>query len=218
MSLLNRSYLVWWPIVEVLEEYDPTVRDILSRRQVKCFPDRSVCLSEAGQIQSFWDRLHLYCQGGLMLRENTLYRALGCFPYRSFQLLTTWDYFDRIGGEQDFLVIPTDFMPAIAPNELRPEELRCIVQFCHRPSKQIVHKLDDACQHWSVSTRDGSSFEGPGEFRAGSVRASGRARCSFTVDVSQSGQDSVNWLILSLLNFGATVSPISEILLGRLET
>lgn len=205
------SLIVWWPIAEVIGTSDPCFVEALKSTGSIRFPDGSVCVESVDGIDCALRIIEEYGQSGLEMRQNTMFRSLACFPKREYQLLTTWEYFDRIGGEEDFHVAPIHLCHIIYPNELTPEHVPVYVKFWRRPSRDTVTALHHSLLEWRESVGEKGIFaQQPARLIADSFVSSGKT-CSFAIDVRDSSQHAVNWLILTSLNFGAQVWPISEI-------
>lgn len=205
------SPIIWWPIVEVIEASEPLFADALKSTGSIRFPDGSVCVESVDGIVTALQIIEKHRQSGLEMRENTMFRSLGCFPKREYQLITTWEYFDRIGGEEDFHVAPIAWCDIVYPNELTPEHISVYMKFWRRPSSDTVTGLRHSLLEWHESVGEKGIFaQQPARLVADSFASSGKT-CSFTIDVAGSSQQTVNWLILTSLNFGSRVWPISEI-------
>ena len=212
------SLIVWWPIVQAVEGYGPEFGRIVARNSVLQFPDGSVCLSTHEDLMDAWSVLQPHREDGRMrVRQNTMFRSLKCFTQRSYQLLTTAEYFERIGDENDFLVTPTHFGDTIEAGECTPEHLWVRVRFWKTPLASLQPAFIAALEAWEKSVAaDRVMGSSSAHVDLASVRFLKRW-ASFRIDVSHATQDVLNWLILSILNFGSTRQPVSEIRFGENE-
>jgi hypothetical protein len=205
------SGIVWWPVLQPLLEVDATLDQLVHRPSVGQFPDGSASFSLTVDILDCWQLLKGYRNSGFQVRQNTMWRSLRSFPYREYQIVTTWKYFDQIGGEEDLLVTPVPWNDDVFAHEFNIEEFPVQVNFWKRTAKPIMEKLREALDYWADSVKYRGIFsDGPACWHPESWHIKGK-RCEFTIDIARSGQDTLNWLILCILNFGAAQSPISEI-------
>jgi len=212
------SIIIWWPIVQAVEGYGPEFGRIVARSSVLRFADGSVCLSTHDDMMDAWNVLQPHREDGrLRVRQNTVFRSLKCFTQRSYQLLTTAEYFERIGDENDFLVTPTDCGDTIEAGEYTPEHLWVRVRFWKTPLASVQPAFIAALEAWEKSV---VVDRVPGGLSTHVGLASVRFLkrwVIFRIDASHATQDVLNWLILSILNFGATQQPVSEIRFGENE-
>jgi hypothetical protein len=204
------SLIVWRQVIEALLEIDPSVREIARRNSVRNFPDGSVMFETSRDILEFWAALEPHRRSSVMVRQNAIVRALACFPARQYQFLTTWKYFDGLGGEEDFLVTPTPWTDDTFEHEHRPDNLMVQAVLKRRPSAADTNAFQETLQTWQESVRNQGIFgEGPASLLE-TKRVKGK-RIDFRIDASQSGQSTLNWLTICMLNFGAAHVPVCEV-------
>lgn len=133
-------------------------------------------------------------------------RALACFPKGGYSLWYTSDYSERTEDEIGLSVFPIALPGAVvASDELDPSKLLVTVNFRGRVTAATRQGFVAALAAWAAMVAEGGiSGEGPARVRPLGVRFRGRW-AQFEIDASASGQNTVNWLTLCLLNFGYAV-------------
>jgi hypothetical protein len=226
------SLLVWWPLVELFESYDDDLKALFRGPLSLRFPDGSVCLETTAEIHGYFLKLKDYgpqevklgeistlpelppmsvtrCLGsGLKIRDFR-FRSLACFKRRGYLFVTPWSYFNRIGGEEGFSVWPGESTP-VFPEEQHPGNLKVRVHFWRAPSKGALCRFQSDLETWSASVKTRGMF-GDGPARLLNAPEYSKKWFAFYVDLSQSGQHTVNWLTLTLLNCGNKYGPITQV-------
>ena len=206
------SLILWWPVYELIEEYEPKLRGLRDQPGVHFYPDGTACIDNPSCTQNAWNIISSFRQSGLELYSNTLYRSLIGFPLWRYQLLTTWEYFNSLGGEEGLLVFPTPYNIEL-PAERCAGGLPVCVRFRRSATKNVKEDFEIALQKWDESVKImGMAGEGPARIVSLCVW-SGRV-AAFKIDVKTSGQKTLNWLTLTILNFAARTLPATEIRYG----
>jgi hypothetical protein len=91
------------------------------------------------------------------------------------------------------------------------EELVITVVFRRTPSRNVLNALGHALRDWHNSMAlKGLLEEGPARIISPELTCYGK-RAQFTIDASQTGQNTLNWLVIRLFNFGYEVAPIAGV-------
>lgn len=128
------------------------------------------------------------------------WRHIATFAARRYTLAYGCDYQQQL-GEQRLLFYPG---PYNVPTELegRLHQLQTVVVFRRKPARQAMSAFASALRQWHNSVRQ-AGMAGDGPIRSISQHVEWRGRAAlFAIDASASGQDTLNWLIVSLVHFG----------------
>jgi hypothetical protein len=198
------SLLVWAPVAAAARQHDAGLGALFDRPTARRHADGTVQLDTTADIAEFWALLRPHRPDGLRVRENTRFRSLRCFPSppREYQLVITADYFDRLGGEDDFLVVPTGLTP-VGADEADPADLGVRVRFVRPPTMSDRAAVGAALRGTPSSAA---------HVRPDTVRFAGRW---LTFRATAATQGDVNALTLALLNAAAATVPASEIRYGE---
>jgi hypothetical protein len=209
------SFLIWWPIIEVVEGYDDRFCEIIRRNSVRRYPDGTICLDTTKDFLDAENILRKLRESGFYIYQNTGFRSLKPFGDREYTLWTTGQYFERLGSEQGLIIAPVS--ATIEPGEKSIYRLNVQVKWWKRsPAENVRKRFSEALDNWADSiSKQGIFGEGAAKLHAGSLSFK-KSWASFFIDVSNSGQHTVNWLTLSILNCAATsTQPVSWICYGR---
>jgi len=136
------------------------------------------------------------------------FRSLSPFRDKICVLWYTGAYREKL-GELDLSVV----FPSIASCPTTDYDLQnflVTIGMSKKPSEEDSQKLTKLLAGWfeSVSTQ---GLFGEGCIKSASREIVFRGRLAqFRVDASNSGQDTLNWLLLSVLNFGYSNIPVQE--------
>jgi hypothetical protein len=211
MMLVNEDLdhlIVWWPIVQAMDGVDPRWEALREKPGVQTFPDGSLQANRA--VWAAVDTiLTEYRRAGLGMETNTCWRSLACWRRSVFRLSITEAYFDSIGGEMGLLVNPAWLTPP-QDSELLPQELPVRVRFWQRITTEQRLHFSATIVAWKRSVEAVGVFaEGPARLLS-DIRF-GAKSAEFVLDMSLSGQSTLNWLTLSILNFGAKHAPVTVV-------
>jgi hypothetical protein len=214
------STLIWAEALKNIERSASDLREFLLRPNVQRMPDGSVYITGRHDVLLMHELLLPHRQSdAVRLRENTQFRPLRCFGLpltEYYALMTTNEYFQQIGGEEDFLISPT-VVGNPMPGEEHPERLFVRVRFWGGLEKAARPRFFQAMVAWadSIGTQgifgEGSAYLFPESFLFN------RRWASFEIDISGSGQHTINWLTLSILNFAAQGDYVSMVSYGDSE-
>jgi len=136
------------------------------------------------------------------------YGSLDPFPSKVCYLWYTAAYRESL-GDFDFSIL----FPAICSrptSDYQLENLQISVGFSRRPSVQVRRRFAAYLGEWFGSVSERGVFgEGPVMPVSWEVEFRGRW-AQFWIDASKSGQDTLNWLLIWVLNFGYTVSRVAD--------
>ena len=209
------SIILTAPLVSQIAASVPSFLGLLEKSDISTpprrFPDGSVELSLAG-FQSLWPAIKQASDEGIDARNSLPLRSLAGWPLRHYRLMLDGATADEI-GEARLLVQPSSNDPE-GPAERRRDRLPVFCNFRRRVNRNAMISFAAAILRWAEMTGEFGIFgEGPARLAATEVLFEG-SRAWFAVDVSRTGQATVNWLTLSLLEFGRDVIPITEITYG----
>lgn len=172
------------------------------------YPDGSLQIEGGGAVQYFFaTRL----RGGDMtgVEFNTLFRSLAPFSMRQFRLWYEASYRKKL-GRQDFLISPGVSFPE-SPGEHELRELLVTVAFVRKPAPNVMRGFAEVVSQWSHSVASSGMFgEGPVTIPTPELAFQG-SRAQFTIDASRSGQNTLNWLTLTVHNFGRLVATVAGV-------
>ena len=177
------------------------------------YPDGTLLIEGGNSADRVWD---LILRNGLLdcgIWQPHGFRGIEPFSRNIYRLYYTTDYRERL-GELDFGVI----FPAICSHPTKDYELDNLlitVGFNRKPSEDVRHRFAISLGEWFRLVRQQGMFgEGPIEKVSNEVEFRGRV-AQFRVNASRSGQDTLNWLLLSVLNFGYAVSQVSNLIFNQ---
>ena len=102
-------------------------------------------------------------------------------------------------------------MRAPTPGEFELADLSVAVVFRGRVGKGVRRAFVDAVAAWGrAAVERGAFHDGPIRLASPGVTFVG-TRAQFRIDASRSGQDTLNWLSLVMLDFGYEAHPISSV-------
>lgn len=128
----------------------------------------------------------------------------------------TQDYRDRLGDEDVHLRSPNE---ATSPRPVMYSlsNLGISVVFKCKASARTRHRFADSIAEWGAQVvRKGMFDEGPIQLVSPRIDFRGRL-AQFRIDVSQTGQHTLNWLVLSILNFAYVVTPVTHVIFDHDE-
>jgi hypothetical protein len=182
---------------------------------IRSFPDGGLLVrgdrESATHVNRLWRMIadaqlfHTY------IDNNASVSAVAGTEPRVYGLLYLRSYREKLGGKGVFSVCPGGFafLPPLDMGVLR--DLPVSVRFHTRITKQSAGEFAAVVTKWASAVSECGVFdEGPAFVSLSGVELQGQ-RASFRIDVSRSGQNTVNWLTLLLLEFGFEHYPISVV-------
>jgi len=144
-----------------------------------------------------------------LVSYNGYWRNLAPFPKRSYCMWYTREYEKRLGRGSSH-VIPGG-NNAESPGEYHLSDLLVTVPFRRKPGPAVRTQFAGFLSAWFASVAQrGVLGEGPVAPASSTVDYWSRV-AQFSIDLSRSGQCSVNWLTLSLLRFGHDVATVAGV-------
>jgi hypothetical protein len=145
----------------------------------------------------------------LEVNLNSYFRSLATFPTKLYELWYTADYAKKL-GDSGFRVVTKPGAPRREDYDL--ERLRVTVALRRKPRPKVLERLAEWLTAWFRGVCQRGMFEeGPADGISAEMEIWSSRVAQFTIDVHRSGQSTLNWLSLSLLNFGYQVTPITDV-------
>jgi hypothetical protein len=208
--------------VERIERLSPGFRQFLSRflvpgGPVRRFPNGAIEIHQVGVGGPEEHPLLPYAAAGCEMEGRGTFRTLGPFmPKRFYCIQYPLDYQERLKSEASFRAGLGARTPPV-PGEFDLAELRVAVCFRTRVGKDVRHSFVDFITAWGRAAAEHGAFDdGPARLVSPGVTFLG-TRAQFRIDVSRSGQDTLNWLSLAILDFGSDFQPVTEVTFGYSE-
>jgi hypothetical protein len=198
-------------VVRLLETVVASFHDTLSQIQDQTgpllwFPDGSLQAGASDVVRPYWARC-LPREVGDLVSSYTFFSSLPSFPRRTHSMLVSAKYQRRLMGFT-FGVMPIKWERDSSPASLDLSNLTVTAAFV-RPLRQTqAASLRDTLVDWSRCLGGrGILRDGPVRLISAGINVHDR-RAQFVVDANLGGQDTLNWLVLTLLSFGIKVFPI----------
>jgi hypothetical protein len=212
--LLSRS------AVEQILQSGPEFREFLDRfvapgGPVRRFPNGAVEIDDARVGDEELARAFRSCAAsGCRIEGAYVFQTLGSFaPKRYFYVQYPVAYQEKLKTEDSFQVGQGRVRPP-APGEFELDHLEVTVGFRTRVSKAIRQEFVDTIAAWGAAAAGQGAFDdGPISFASPGVEFSG-TRARFFLDARLSGQDTLNWLALVILDFGEDVHTTTGVYFG----
>jgi len=151
----------------------------------------------------------------LMSRLNGagICRSLVGFPPFTYCYLYTVEYQEALGEDGFKYGISKYVNPC--QSEFQLNQLMITIGSKGSMALRKKRSLIAIVSEWAASVSEAGMFsEGPAHLVDAEARFRGRL-CQFRVDVSRSGQHTLNWLTLSVLRFGYEVHPMDGVAFGE---
>ena len=197
--------------------------DILSRlaeieasaTRRECFPDGTRLIEGRGTFDQIWQ----------MMLRNRLVGEGGVWHPRSFGSLErlvkicvlwyTTEYRESLGELNLGIIFPN--VGSNPTSACDRKNLLVTVGFCRKPSEEVSQSFIRCLGEFFRSvSRQGMFGEGPVRPRSSEVEFRGRV-AQFRIDASNSGQDTLNWLLLCVINFGYSTSQVIDFVVDHEE-
>jgi hypothetical protein len=125
-----------------------------------------------------------------------------------YRLYYTYDYSESV-GDLGFVVVSPGMWKS-EPADYRLENLAISVGFYKKPSDEVKRHFIASIGSWFQSVLTQGLFgEGPIKSISDELEFCGRL-VQFRIDASQSGQDTLNWLLIHTLNSAYAFTPITD--------
>lgn len=219
----NRTSQIYWsPALKEIIRYSDEFGRLAARDSVLRFPDGSVCVSAPSDVMDAFNLIHSsqLKPGGVDADGNVRgripltgsgWRSLRPFLLRKYCLWLPYEYLDRIGGEVGLLVVPTDMQGGQLLGENNLLNVSVNVRFWRMLPASERTGFEAALAAWEESLCQDHAL-GPVEARLQPGTLSfAKREASFRIDARGGNQDVLNWLVLSILNFGAEKHPVNEV-------
>jgi hypothetical protein len=180
------------------------------------YPDGSVFFDGSYEIcsQRLWD---LIIKLGVMsfgVWQPKGFGGLQEFGGRVCGLYYTQDYRESLGENDMQIRTPNEAVLETKPAYCL-KDLGISVVFKRKPSQEIRQRFAQSICEWGKQIRDnGVCGEGPVKIISPSIEFRGRL-AQFRIDVSRSGQHSLNWLLIWILNFGYSTSAVADMIIDH---
>jgi hypothetical protein len=158
--------------------------------------------------------LRSFASADCRLEGAAVFRTLGgLLPKRFYSIQYPADYQEKLRSEISFIGGQGRMSPA-TEGEFDLRNLSIAVIFRGRVGKDVRRAFSDAVAVWGKSAAEHGAFEdGPVTLASLGVTFSG-SRARFHIDAGRSGQDTINWLTLAILDFGYEVHPVTFVKFG----
>lgn len=172
------------------------------------YPDGSIFIEGENSAERLWQLIIAKSLLAKGLCQPNGFSSLKPFPNTAYRLYYTYDYSESLG---DFgFVIAFPGMWKSEPANYQLDNLLISVGFYKTPSNSVKHRFVTSLKDWFRSVSDQGLF-GEGPIRPASDQLEFRGRLvQFRVDARQSGQNTLNWLLIHALNFGYSFIPITD--------
>ena len=181
---------------------------------VRRFPNGAVEIDEGTVGDELSKALRSCATPGREIEGAYVFKTLGPFtPKRYYCIQYPVAYQEKLRSEASFAVGQGRVRPP-APGEFNLKRLEVTVGFRARVGKAIRRLFVDTIFAWGGAAVERGAFEdGPVYLASPSVEFSG-TRARFLIDASLSGQDTINWLSLAILDFGEDVHTVTGVYFG----
>lgn len=205
------TQIFWLPTELGSSVYEAGLREQLLGFAPDCldlFPDGSMQWNDEQ-----WEvdvRRFLYSIGIMdKATEDTPFRALSGFGQHLYFLLYPLKYQKRVGT----LSFGPGLRPAqpVVDSENHLEDIGITVTFRKKPPRDIKLQFEIAVNDWfRMAELQGAIGEGPVIRRSEVAFDEKQAR--FRLDITRSGQATLNWLTLAMLTFGVSKFVVTEVI------
>ena len=212
-TLLSRS------AVEQHLQSSPEFREFLDRflapdGPVRRFPNGAVEIDNCGVGDALGEAFRSRVAPGCEIVGMYVFQTIGPFASkRYYHIQYLESYQKKLRTEYSFAVGQGTVRPP-APGEFELDRLEVTVGFRTRVGKAVRCSFVDAVSAWAAAvTKRGAFDDGPISLALPGVEFSG-TRARFLIDARLSGQDTLNWLALAILDFGEDVHTVTGVFFG----
>jgi hypothetical protein len=172
------------------------------------YPDGTLFIEGGDSADRLWDMIVRNGLLGCGVCQPNGYGSLEPFPKKVCRIYYTKDYSEELGDLGFVIAFPS--MWKCETKDYRLEDLMISVGFYRIPSDDVKSRFMVCLSDWFQSVSQQGLFgEGPINQVSKELEFRGRL-AQFRIDVSRSGQDTLNWLLLTVLNFGYAVSAVTD--------
>jgi hypothetical protein len=214
VQLLSRS------AVEQLLQGGPEFQEFLDRYlvpggPVRRFPNGAIEIDRGKVDNDEWATAFSSCASpGRGIEGASVYRTLGPFTTKRFYgIQYPESYQKKLRTEVGFCVGQGPVRPP-SPGEFDLARLEVTVGFRTRVGKGVRNAFVDAVATWERGAARRGAFEDGPVTLVSPGSEFGGVRARFHLDARRSGQDTLNWLALAILDFGEEVHPVTNIFFG----
>ena len=214
------SYLMTRDAVEFMAGRSPEfgqfyIPDRCARGWIRSYPNGALQTEGAQSADELLRILTLAQVLGRDLIAHSQFRSLSPFPRHLYQLVHSGLYDQRV-GETGVVIVPTSHAREL-PGERCLDDLFVAVEFRRRQNKKTMNRFIEVVRSWASSVSQNGIFsEGPA-FLATQVVVFQGLQARFRINLGLSGQDTLNWLSLLIIDYGLEVNPINTIVYGLEE-
>jgi hypothetical protein len=216
----NRFKLLSRSAVEQLLQSGPEFREFLDRflapgGPVRRFSSGAIEIDQASVGGDELAKAFRSCaEWGSGIEGRYVFQTLGPFtPKRYYCIQYPLAYQEKLKTEYSFQVGQGRVRPP-APGEYKLARLEVTVGFRTRMNKAVRQAFVDAISAWGTTAAARGAFEdGPISLASPGVEFNG-TRARFFLDARLSGQDTLNWLALAILDFGEDVHTTTGVYFG----
>jgi hypothetical protein len=206
--------------VGLLSELCPPFKMFIMERDkhpdaIRWFPDGGLLIrgdcDKGWQVNQLWRMMAENGLFGRHIENNIMIASICSMPTQIYRLLYPDYYKEKLGGKGVFIVCPgvSTHLAHLSKGQL--ESLSVAVKFHSRVTRDVARAFVDMLCRWSSTvSRSGIFGEGSAFLRSGGATFQG-LRVSFQIDVSRSGQNTINWLSLLILEFGLNRHPVTVV-------
>jgi hypothetical protein len=209
--------------VDYLLQSGPKFREFLDRYlildgPVRRFPNGAIEIDESRVGDEAMEAMIAYTSnapGSFGIEGAGLFSPIGPFSSnREYAIQYPRSYQEKLKSEESFAVGIGRYRSPL-PGEFELERLKVTIGFRTRPSKTVRLAFADAVASWAGSASERGAFDdGPVALISPDVSFNG-IRAWFQIDVQRSGQDTLNWLSLVVLDFGEDIHTTTRVSIGQ---
>jgi hypothetical protein len=178
------------------------------------YPDGTIMI-QGGDSFVKLDRLiiksQLLGEGGVW--EGGAFAGLDPFSNLNYGMFYTTAYEESLGDDGFHVWFPK--LHTCPTTDYQVDDFQITVQFRRRLGGRLRRRFARFLGEWFESVlREGSFGEGPIKWTSDQVVFRGRV-AQFRLDASRSGQDTLNWLLICVLNFGYDVALVQDFIFDQ---
>jgi len=183
-------------------------------RRSACYPDGTLLL-EGGdtfiKLRNLLIREQVLASGGV--HDSVGFQSIDPLPDQSYALWITEEYDESLGEDGFHVWFPRLY--TYPTRDYRLDDFPITVVFKRKPKGPIQTRFASFLAEWFRGViKQGILGEGPIRSVSREVHFRG-AVAQLRVDATDSGQNTLNWLLLAVLNFGYEVSPIRDFIFDQ---
>jgi hypothetical protein len=177
------------------------------------YPDGTLLIEGRNSADRLW---HFLINNGLLacgIHQPCGFGGLEEFSNKIYRLYYTTDYDEKV--EESGLVIAFPAMWKAQTRDYDVKNLLISVAFKKNPSSDVQNRFAKHLGEWFQSvSKQGVFGEGPVKLNSSAIKFQGRL-AQVRIDACQSGQDTLNWLLLTVMNFAYVTIPVTDFIFDR---